>query len=55
MSIGFAGNCTAMLPSQDAVLVSSYGSWGKFEAGKADSDFNRILKQFTAAVTPAGE
>jgi len=52
MSIGFAGNCTAMLPSQDAILVSSFGNWGKFEAGEADSDFNRILKQFTAAVTP---
>jgi len=51
MSIGFAGNCTAMLPSQDAILVSSYGNWGKFEAGEADSDFNRILEQFAAAVT----
>lgn len=52
MSIGFAGNCTAMLPSEDAILVSSYGNWGKFTAGKADSDFNRLLNQFTAAVTP---
>ena len=55
MSIGFAGNCTAMVPSQDAILVSSYGNWGKFTAGKADSDFNRLLKQFVAAVTPATE
>ncbi|MBL8851419.1 MAG: DUF5060 domain-containing protein [Planctomycetaceae bacterium] len=55
MSIGFAGNCTAMLPSQDAILVSSYGNWGKFEAGEADSDFNRILKQFAAAVTPIAQ
>ena len=43
MSIGAGGNCAAMFPSLNMVLVCAEGQWGKLEAGKAESRMNRIL------------
>lgn len=43
MSIGFRGNCSAMYPSLNMVLVCAEGNWGDLEAGNADSRMNRIL------------
>ncbi len=43
LSIGARGNCAAMSPSLNMVLVCAEGNWGKLEAGNAKSRMNRIL------------
>ncbi|MEZ6045591.1 MAG: DUF5060 domain-containing protein [Planctomycetaceae bacterium] len=43
MSIGFGGNCSAIFPSQNLILVCAKGDWGKLEAGTADSKMNQVL------------
>jgi CubicO group peptidase (beta-lactamase class C family) len=52
LSIGFGGNCAALLPTHDAVLVAARANWGKLEAGRSQSEMNRVLGQFAEAVTP---
>ncbi len=51
MSIGFGGNCSALSPSQDAVLVAAQAHWGKLEAGQSNSQMNQVLRDFVEAVT----
>ena len=52
MSLGHRGNCSAMIPSLNFVVVAADADWGKFEPGKADSVMNQRLKTITAAGTP---
>ncbi|MGE3818710.1 MAG: hypothetical protein AB7I30_04695 [Isosphaeraceae bacterium] len=52
LTLGFAGNSSAILPSQNAVLVALKARWGDVEPGKSDSQMNKVLKAFTEAVTP---
>ena len=50
MSIGAGGNCAAMFPSSNMVLVCAEGDWGKLDAGNAKSRMNRILALASSAV-----
>jgi hypothetical protein len=50
MSIGAGGNCAAIFPSLNAVLVCAKGNWGKLEGGKRESRMNRILALTATAV-----
>ena len=50
MSIGAGGNCAAVFPSLNAVLVCAQGNWGKLEGGKQNSRMNRILAQTAQAM-----
>jgi len=43
MTIGARGNCSAMFPRLNMILVSAQGNWGELEGGKRDSPMNRIL------------
>jgi uncharacterized protein DUF5060/beta-lactamase family protein/collagenase-like protein with putative collagen-binding domain len=49
MSIGAGGNCAAVFPDLNMVLVCAQGDWGKLEAGKRKSRMNRILAKTAAA------
>jgi len=51
MSIGFGGNCSAIFPAQNMILVCAKGDWGKLEAGQADSRMNQILATAASAVS----
>jgi CubicO group peptidase (beta-lactamase class C family) len=50
MAIGASGNCAALFPSLNALLVCAKGDWGKLEAGHADSKMNRVLAHAAAAI-----
>ena len=50
MSIGFGGNCAALVPSMNLVLVSAKGDWGKLEAGEPDTQMNHIIAALCDAV-----
>ena len=52
MSLGHRGNCSAVIPSLNLVVVATDANWGEFEAGKAASPLNQILKLVVAAGTP---
>ncbi|MCA9099590.1 MAG: VCBS repeat-containing protein, partial [Planctomycetales bacterium] len=52
MAIGFGGNCCALLPSENAVLVAATADWGKLRAGDSDTQMNHVLAAFAASVTP---
>lgn len=43
MSIGAHGNCAAIIPSLDLVLVAANANWGEFEPGDRQSPMNRVL------------
>jgi len=51
MSIGFGGNCAAMIPSQHAVLVAAEANWGKIKGGNSRERMNQVLKTYSEAVT----
>ena len=51
MSVGFGGNCTALAPGQDAILVAARANWGNLEAGQSESEMNQVLRDFAEAVT----
>jgi CubicO group peptidase (beta-lactamase class C family) len=50
LSIGFGGNCSALIPSLDLILVAAKANWGKLEAGDSDSQMNRVLQLLAGAV-----
>jgi CubicO group peptidase (beta-lactamase class C family) len=52
MSLGHRGNCSAMMPSLNFVVVAAEANWGELKAGKADSPLNRLLKLIAAAGSP---
>ncbi len=52
MAIGFGGNCAALLPSENAILVAAQAEWGKLRAGRSDATMNHVLAAFADAVTP---
>lgn len=45
MSIGFGGNCTALIPSLGLALVCAEGSWGSMDAGNPRALQNLRLKR----------
>ena len=51
MAIGVGGNCCALLPSRNAVLVAAEADWGQLRAGHRDTKMNRVLAAFANAVT----
>lgn len=51
MAIGFGGNCCALLPSANAILVAADADWDNLEAGVHDSQMNRVVSLFADAVT----
>ncbi len=53
MSLGYRGNCSAIIPSLNFVVVAMEANWGELEAGKTDSVLNQHLKLIAAAGTPA--
>lgn len=52
MSLGFGGNCTALIPSQRLLVVAANADWGKNDPGNADGVMNHRLKQIAYAGTP---
>lgn len=58
MSLGHRGNCSAMIPSLNIVVVAADANWGDNTPGEADSPLNQNLKLIAAAgttLTPAGQ
>lgn len=49
MSLGVRGNCTAMIPSLNLVVVAANADWGNQEPGIAESKQNQRLKLITQA------
>jgi len=49
MSLGHAGNCTAIFPSLNLIVVCANGDWGKEQPGDAASKMNQALKLAAAA------
>lgn len=54
LTLGHAGNSSAMLPGRRAVLVALKANWGQVEPGRRDSQMNRVLKALDEAVTEVG-
>ncbi len=52
MALGHRGNCAAMIPSLNLVVVALDADWGPFEPGKPEAVLNQRLKQIVAAGTP---
>lgn len=52
MSLGVRGNCTAMIPSLNLLVVAANADWGKNDAGDPNSVLNQRLKLIVAAGTP---
>ncbi len=50
MSIGAGGNCSALIPSKNLILVCARGKWGKLKAGAPQSKMNQHLKTLAGAV-----
>ncbi|WP_165247351.1 serine hydrolase [Paludisphaera soli] len=50
MSLGFGGNCTAILPDLRLVLVSAEGDWGEIQPGDPGSKMNLRLKRLAGSV-----
>jgi CubicO group peptidase (beta-lactamase class C family) len=44
MSIGAGGNCAALIPSENLILVCAQGNWGELKAGEPGSKMNQHLK-----------
>lgn len=55
MSVGHRGNCAAMIPSLNFVVVASDADWGLFDPGKAESVMNARLQLIAAAGTPRSQ
>jgi CubicO group peptidase (beta-lactamase class C family) len=53
MSIGAGGNCAAMFPSLNAVVVCAKGNWGEIEAGTSESRMNHMLALSVEAIGQA--
>ena len=55
MSLGFGGNCSAILPSHGIVLVNAKGNWDGATSGEPASPANQALRLLVAATgaTPA--
>jgi CubicO group peptidase (beta-lactamase class C family) len=51
MSLGHRGNCSAMIPSLNFIVVAADANWGELKAGKAESPLNKNLKMIAAAGT----
>lgn len=49
MSLGVRGNCSAMIPSLNLLVVAANADWGNNEPGIVDSKANQRLKLITAA------
>jgi CubicO group peptidase (beta-lactamase class C family) len=49
MSIGAGGNCSAIIPSLNLVLVSASGDWGAIVGGDASAKMNQALKLLAGA------
>ena len=57
MSLGLHGNCSAMIPSLNIVVVAADANWGDNTPGQADSPLNQHLKLIATAgttLTPSG-
>ncbi len=51
MSLGARGNCSALIPSLNFVVVAADADWGQVQAGQSDSAMNQRLKLITIAGT----
>jgi CubicO group peptidase (beta-lactamase class C family) len=51
MSLGLHGNCSAMIPSLNFVVVAADANWGDLKPGQIDSLLNQHLKLIAAAGT----
>jgi CubicO group peptidase (beta-lactamase class C family) len=52
MSLGLHGNCSAMIPSLNFVVVAADANWGDLIPGLVDSPLNQHLNLVAAAGTP---
>lgn len=53
MAIGARGNCAAIVPSLDLVLVAADANWGEFDPGNRAAPMNRLLSLLAEAAEPA--
>jgi CubicO group peptidase (beta-lactamase class C family) len=53
MSLGFAGNSSAIMPSLNLAVACLSGDWGQLQPGQRDSAMNQRLKLIAAAGRPA--
>jgi CubicO group peptidase (beta-lactamase class C family) len=49
MSLGFGGNCSAMIPSMGLMLASAQGDWGKNIGGNPATRMNQALRLLAAS------
>jgi CubicO group peptidase (beta-lactamase class C family) len=52
MSIGVRGNCSAMIPHLNVVVVAANADWGRLEPGQHECKMNQILKLISRAGQP---
>ena len=57
LSIGAGGNCAALMPGLQLIVVCAQGDWGKLAAGERSSVLNQRLQQIAGAgtATAAGD
>jgi CubicO group peptidase (beta-lactamase class C family) len=55
MSLGFRGNCSAMFPSLNFLVVAADANWGDLIPGQVDSPLNQHLKLIALAGTPLNQ
>ena len=55
MSLGLHGNCCAMMPSLNFVVVAADANWGDLMPGQVDSPLNQHLRVIAAAGTPLNQ
>jgi CubicO group peptidase (beta-lactamase class C family) len=55
MSLGLHGNCSAVIPSLNFIVVAADANWGELIPGNVDSPLNQNLKLIAAAGTPLSQ
>ncbi len=50
MSIGFGGNCSALFPDLNMIVVCAKGDWGKLDAGNPQSKMNQLFKLLLTSI-----
>jgi CubicO group peptidase (beta-lactamase class C family) len=55
MSLGAGGNCSALIPSENLIVVCAKGDWGKVKAGTRNTKMNRHFQTLMQALGKAME
>ncbi len=55
MTIGAGGNCAAVLPSLDTMIVAARADWGNLKPGDGTSTMNRVMKLAVEAASGRSE